>query len=216
MRDAYNAVLDRLEREMVENPSFSYFSSIGELMLLRQICGMAKVQWTADYAEAMLLDSERAKLAIGIHHHAVRDALAFQLAHLGVLKLSGEDSASRKDYVMRTFETSPEQVLVINSLAGGVGMDFHYCDNVLVLERQWSSADEEQFEFRFYNPDKSIKNRSTNVEYVIAKGTIDEWFYDLVEGKRKIFGETLGTNWSLQEDSTSFKELLEKTIANRL
>jgi len=216
LKKAYNAVLDRLEQDIEDNPNFSFFSSIGELMLLRQICGMAKVQWTADYAEVTASESEHSKIAIGIHHHSVRDALAFQLAHLGVLKLSGEDSAERKDWIMTKWEHSSEQILVINSLAGGVGMDFHYCDNILVLERQWSAADEEQFEFRFYNPDKSIKDRPTSVEYVIAKGTIDEWFYDLVEEKRKIFGETLGTNWSLNDDPSSFKDLIRQTVSNRL
>ena len=189
LKDAYNKVLDRLEAEMVSNPNYSFFSSIGELNILRQICGMAKVGWTTDYAETMLMDSDKAKLAIGIHHHSVRDNLSYALSQFGVMKLSGEDSAEKKDYIMRTFETGPERILIANMLAGGVGMDFHYVDNVLILERQWSAADEEQFEFRFYNPDKAIKNRSTNVEYIIAKGTIDEWFYDMVEEKRLFLGK---------------------------
>jgi hypothetical protein len=117
---------------------------------------------------------------------------------------------------MTSFETAPEKILIINMLAGGVGMDFHYVNNVLILERQWSAADEEQFEFRFYNPDKSIKNVSTNVEYAIAKDTVDEFFHDLVEEKRVIFGETLGTNWNLQSDQESFRSLLEKTVRGRL
>ena len=216
LKKAYNQVLDKLELQMADKSNFSFFDNIGELQQLRQICGLAKVNWIADYSESMLMDSDKQKLAIGIHHHSVRDALSYQLSNLGCLKLSGEDSPIRKDQIMRQFETSPEQILIINMLAGGVGMDFHYCDNVLVAERQWNSADEEQFEFRFYNPDKSIKDRPTNVEYVIAKGTIDSFFYELVEEKRKIFGETIGTNWSLQEDSASFKELLERTVAGRL
>ena len=87
------------------------------------------------------------------------------------------------------------------------------------MEREWSSADEEQFEFRFYNPDpdylkaRGLENKVTNVEYVIAKGTIDEFFYDIVEEKRRIFGETIGTNWSLGDDPTTFKELIERTLA---
>ena len=215
LKEAYNKVLDKLEREMDAGRA-GFFQNIGELMLLRQICGIAKVKWTADYVESMLMDSDKAKVAIGIHHHSVRDQLAYQLAQFGVMKLSGEDSPETKDRIMTQFEHNAERALVINMLAGGVGMDFHYVNNVLILERQWSSADEEQFEFRFYNPDKSIKTAPTNIEYVIAKGTIDEWFYDMVEEKRVIFGETIGTNWSLQSDPQSFRMLLEKTVANRL
>jgi SWI/SNF-related matrix-associated actin-dependent regulator of chromatin subfamily A-like protein 1 len=216
LKQAYNKVLDRIEVQMDSKDNYTFFDSIGELMLLRQICGMAKVNWTADYAETMLMDSDNSRLAIGIHHHSVRDALAYKLANIGVLKLSGEDTAERKDAIMTRFENSPERILVINMLAGGVGMDFHYCNNVLILERQWNSADEEQFEFRFYNPDKSIKTASTNVEYIIAKGTIDEFFYDMVEEKRAIFGETIANNWSLQTDQDSFKRLIERTVSSRL
>lgn len=216
LKEAYNRILDRMELEMASRTNYTFFDSIGELMQLRQICGMAKVNWTADYAEAMLTDSDNSRLAIGIHHHAVRDTLAYKLSNIGCLKLSGEDSAEQKDRIMTNFENSPERVLIINMLAGGVGMDFHYCNNVLILERQWNSADEEQFEFRFYNPDKSIKTASTNVEYIIAKGTIDEFFYDMVEEKRAIFGETIANNWSLQDDSSSFKALIERTVSSRL
>jgi SNF2 family DNA or RNA helicase len=217
LKKAYNKILDKLEHQLEKRSNFTFFDSIGDLMMLRQICGMAKVNWAADYLEASMLDSDTAKYAVGIHHHSVRDALAYKLAHLGVLKLSGEDNAERKDRIMTMFEKSPERVLVINMLAGGVGMDFHYCNNVLILERQWSSADEEQFEFRFYNPDKSIMgNRSTNIEYILAKGTIDEWFYDMVEEKRIIFGETIGNNWNIETDPTSFRQLIEQTVGNRL
>ena len=132
------------------------------------------------------------------------------------IQLPGEDNAWAKDHIMTGFESSKQRILIINMLAGGIGMDFHYCNNVLILERQWSSADEEQFEFRFYNPDRSIKNESTNVEYIIAKGTIDEWWYDMVEVKRRIFGETIGTHWSITQDNGSFKDLMEKTLGSRL
>jgi SNF2 family DNA or RNA helicase len=216
LKAAYNKVLDKIELQMDSKDNYTFFDSIGELMLLRQICGMAKVNWTADYAETMLMDSDNSRLAIGIHHHSVRDTLAYKLSNIGCLKLSGEDSAERKDSIMQKFETSPERILIINMLAGGVGMDFHYCNNVLILERQWNSADEEQFEYRFYNPDKSIKTASTNIEYIVAKGTIDEFFYDMVEEKRQIFGETISTNWSLEQDSDSFKKLMERTISSRL
>jgi SNF2 family DNA or RNA helicase len=175
------------------------------------------VDWAVSYASDLLDESDTQRLAIGIHHHSVRDLLTFKLKPIGgALRLSGEDNAENKDRVMRAFETSAERVLVINTLAGGVGMDFHYVNNVLILERQWSSADEEQFEFRFYNPDKSIKTAATNVEYVLMKDTIDEFFHDLVSEKHKIFGETIGNNWSLQEDLTGFKALLERTIGGRL
>lgn len=224
-KESYNKALDQLAENMDRNPNMTAFDSIGELSKLRQICGVAKVDWTADYLEDTIRNDGKDKYAIGIHHHAVRDMLAFKLQDFGVMTLSGEDNAEKKDHIMTSFRTSKEKVLILNMLAGGVGMDFHYCHKVTILERQWNAADEEQFEFRFYNPDPAIMLEvidgkevipSTDVEYIIARGTIDEWFYAMVEEKRQIFGETIGTNWTLGTDSTSLKELLEQAITHRL
>lgn len=216
LKKLYNAQLDIMEANSAKNGGFNYFSDIGELATLRKICGLAKIDFTVEYIDEALNNSDNAKYAIGIHHKGVRDNLRFALKEYGVMTLSGEDSAERKDHVMTSFETGHERILVLNMLAGGVGMDFHYIDNALILERMWSSADEEQFEFRFYNPDKKIKHRNTSIEYVVAKNTIDEFFYDMVEDKRRIFGETISNHWSIEQDGGSFKALMERTLNSRL
>lgn len=217
LKKAYNSVLDRLEEKQGAIGNLTFANSIGEMAQLRRICGMSKIQWAANYIDISLEDSESSRYAIGIHHKDVRDSLAYSIGNWRCLKLSGEDSAEQKDWIMTKFENSPERILILNMIAGGIGMDFHYCNNVLVLERMWSSADEEQFEFRFYNPDRSIMgNRSTQIEYIIAKGTIDQFLYDLIEEKRNIFEETVGNNWSLADDPTTFRELMQQTLASRL
>ncbi len=216
LADQYNRILDQMEAKYAEKANPTFWDMEGSMMELRRICGMMKVMWTSDYLESCALDSAQ-KYAVGIHHTAVRDVLYMKLGgDKNCLKLSGEDSSERKDYIMRHFEHSNQQFLIINMLAGGVGMDFHYCNNVLVLERQWNSATEEQFEFRFYNPDKSIKKDPTMVEYILAKGTLDEWWHDMVREKAKTFGETVANHWDLQEDAGSFRELMDRTLAGRL
>jgi len=128
--------------------------------------------------------------------------------------------------------TSPERVCAINMLAGGVGMDFWYVENVLILERQWSSAYEDQFEKRFYNPDIPMmrermkswlgdrwpdnENKITNVEYLVARGTIDEFFYDLVETKRDIIHQTIDNDWHVESDPATWREFMMKVVSSRL
>jgi hypothetical protein len=216
-------VLGELEATAVKC-NFRFFDTIGELQKLRQICGLSKVNFVADYAETFLEESEKAKLAIGFHHYSVRDGLKEQLSQLGICKLDGTDSPQTKDYIAhRYFQNAPEQILLLGILAAKEGMELPYIDTALVCEREWTSTDEEQFEFRFFNPDKGYlaakginPNKITTIEYIIAQGTVDEYFYDLVEEKRRIFGETISNNWSLDSDPGSFRDLIERTIGNRL
>lgn len=220
LKKIYNQELDKMEEKISEGRG-GYQSLSDNLMTLRRICGMAKVDWVVDYIDVMREESSQPKVAVGLHHEAVREMLLSKLSDLPniygrVMTLSGKDSPETKFRIMKDFEQPKYEIILANMIAAGVGMDFHYVDTVIVMERMWSSADEEQFEYRFYNPDKSIKDRSTNIEYVLAKGTIDQFFYEMVEQKRQIFGETIGTNWSLTEDSSSFNELMERTVASRL
>ncbi len=187
------------------------------MMELRRICGMMKLSWVSDYIESSLLDSDNQRYGIGLHHKDVRDILYNSLGgSANCWKFSGEETMDRKNYIQQNYATMPQRVGILNMLAGGVGCDFHEIDTVLILERQWSSADEEQFEFRFYNPDLKIKSRSTNIEYILAKGTLDEWWFDMIEDKRKVFGEVIANHWDLTQDNGTFKDLLERTIGGRL
>lgn len=216
MSERYNKILDKMEVKLAKKANPTYWDMAEDLMELRRICGMMKLMWTADYLESCALESA-AKYAIGIHHESVRDVLYLKMGgEKNCYRLSGEDNSDKKDWIMRNWESSDKQFLIINMLAGGVGMDFHYCDNVLVLERQWNSEVEAQFEFRFYNPDMSIKKNSTNVEYIIARGTLDEWWFDMVENKKLAVGETMYNHWNIETDSDSFRSLVERTVSSRI
>jgi SNF2 family DNA or RNA helicase len=218
LRKAYNKVLDRIEASAGPSGSYSFFSNIGELQQLRQICGLAKVNWVSDYAEELLAESETGKLAIGIHHHSVRDRLTTNLAAYNPLVLSGEDNPTQKYQTMQRFNSDPKaRILIVNMLAGGVGLDLHECDNVLVVERQWNREKEKQFEFRFYNPDKSIKDRPTNVEYVLADKTVDKFFHAMgIEKEQNVNPLLYEKTWELESDPRSFQQLMEATCGSRL
>jgi hypothetical protein len=212
---AYNHVLDEIEENYVKS-NLNLFNTLAELTKLRQICGLAKRQWTVDFIENKFesTEKENSKLAIGLHHHELRNLLYDDLQKYGVDSLSGKDQ--NKDFIVRNFETNSKRILLINMLAGGLGLSIPFIDDIIVLERQWNYVDEEQFEYRFYNPDKSIKDRPTYIEYIVCKDTIDEFFYDLVEEKKLIYGETLSTNWYLSQDVDSIKKLIERTLGSRL
>lgn len=226
LKELYNKTLDKMEENMQRTKSggFHLFDNIGELSRLRQICGLAKIDWTLDYLRELRENYPGKKMCIGVHHHSVRDQLFAALGGgANCWKLDGEDSAEQKFYVQEQFRNAPAENLIVGMGAGKEGVELVYLEDELVLERAWSSQYEEQFEFRIYNPDKDLleskglsRDKKSVIQYVVAQGTVDEFFYNIVEEKRKIFGETVANNWDLTTDEGSFRELCERTVAGRL
>src|SRR6266853_1451400 len=216
IRNSYNRTLDLfknyLDDQKNSRSGINSTEILGWLAKLRAITGQAKckpaLEWIIDF-----LESSDESLAIGIQHHSVRDTLYYVLEakNLNPLKLSGEDSVYRKADIVREFTRGNARVLVINSLAGGVGLNLQTCAQALVLERQWNSADEEQFEGRFH---RDGQKQAVIITYMIAKGTIDEFFHELVNKKRNILAETgIGAVFDLNNDIDSLLEF-SNTIVN--
>lgn len=211
---AYNKELANLASAAGKS-NFNFFDVQDSLMTLRRITGMAKCSFATEYVDTFLETVEDEKIAIGIHHEAVRDNLFYALETRGFqpLKLSGEDSAEKKNWIQKQFTNEAgKRALIINMIAGGVGLNLQVCNNILVLERQWNAADEEQFEGRF---NRQGQTRPVLAEYMIAKGTIDEYFSNLVESKRQICGETLD-GWDFTTDRNALRDLVEETVSHRL
>jgi len=215
IKATYNAALKDLDSMTRNADKLNFFDIQESLMTLRRITGVAKIPFAVEYIDTFLDTTENEKIAIGIHHEAVRDGIyhALKLRGIGVLKLSGEDSAEQKNRIVKEFTNNPNaRVLVVNMLAGGVGLNLQCCNNVLVLERQWNAADEEQFECRFNRQGQTLP---VLAEYMLAAGTIDTYFAALVEKKRQICGETLD-GWDFTQDPSAIRDLVEKTLGSKL
>jgi non-specific serine/threonine protein kinase len=218
VKKSYNAEIGLFESFMRTASRIDSTTLLGWLARMRAITGAAKVPWALDYAEEFLESSDKS-LILGIHHHTVRDTLYLKLRHLKPLKFSGEDNIYAKERIKNAFINQESRLMIMNMIAGGTGTDGlqKVCYSMVCLERQWSSADEEQFEKRI---NRDGQQYPCSVVYPIAKGTIDEWFYNLVEIKREILRETMGDSEASSYDPISdgglLKELAEMTIANRL
>lgn len=215
IKATYNQALHDLDKLTQNADKLNFFDVQESLMTLRRITGIAKIPFAVEYIDTFLDTTENEKIAIGIHHEAVRDGIYHALKTRGiqVLKLSGEDSAEQKNRIVKEFTNNPNcRVLIVNMIAGGVGLNLQCCNNVLVLERQWNAADEEQFECRFNRQGQTLP---VLAEYMLAAGTIDTYFAALVEKKRQICGETLD-GWDFTQDPNALRDLIEKTLSSKL
>lgn len=211
LKKLYNLEIEKmLEKQGDRELSVADISD--NIASMRRITGLAKVGYVIDYVLQFLDETEAEKIVLGIHHRDVRYALKAALGKLHPLTLSGEDSPAQKDYIVQTFKRPEKRLLICNTLAGGVGLNLQFCNNALVLERQWSSAYEEQFEGRFNRPGQTLP---VTCEYLLIKNSIDEFFHNIVEEKRAIFGETVENNYAPMEDGGVAQRFVDWSAANR-
>ena len=92
--------------------------------------------------------------------------------------------------------------IIGSTLAMGEGVDRlqEVCNDCIIAERQWNPANEEQAESRLIRIGQ--KKYFVNATYPIATDTIDEYFTDIIELKRRSMKETLdGKEASWEEGS---------------
>jgi SNF2 family DNA or RNA helicase len=169
------------------------------------------VEWVSDF-----MDSNDESIAVAIHHENVREMLfnIFRDKGYNPLSLTGKDDAWAKQRIASQFNSGSNRILVINSIAGGEGLNLQSCANALVLERQWNSANEEQFEGRFH---RNGQKQGVTVTYLIAKGTIDEFFHEKVFEKKNILA-SVGIGEASEDSSSldSLKEFAEFVASGRI
>lgn len=217
IKDSYNHQLGLYESFCNHNdPRIQSQQLLGWLARLRAITGMAKTPYAVKWVKEFLEASEDS-IVISIQHHDVLDLLVnvFKANNLDPLSLSGRDDAYAKRRIVAEFNNKRNVPLIMNGLAGGVGLDgLQSCANALILERQWNSALEEQFEGRLH---RNGQLRAVTATYPLAKGTIDEFFHDKVFNKRNILASVgIGSFDDGLNSLQTLKEFAEFVASNKI
>ena len=221
-------------------------SIASQIMKLKHITGLAKVQTCIDDITEWLEQTEDWEKLTIFHHHidvgdnlqngdgTIYEGLDSWLIKNGYnksLRLFGGRSPEERNRVIESFKLDVKnRVLIASTLASGEGLNIQFCQNAMMLERQWNPANEEQAELRFSRPITKgdlpeylqhlahDENKvSIKVPYFIAAGTIDEMLTDLIEKKRYFFKKTMNDKdadiqWN---ESEIIKELAEMILKKR-
>jgi SNF2 family DNA or RNA helicase len=219
--NAYKEGLKELEELMYSEKGQLEMAAtkIAIMTRLRKITGLSKVPDCVEYVEEFLENETDRKLTIFAHHHDVVNLLEIQLNKLleskgynSALNLHAGLSGNHRSDVADKFKSDPKRrILIASTLAAGEGLNLQFCSRAIMLERQWNPANEEQAEGRFA---RIGQEDNIVVSYMIATGTIDEYFTELVEGKRAIVKSTLGGEVFNWDEPNLMKELAETLIRN--
>jgi len=223
-----------------------------QIMVLKHITGIAKTPIAIEDALEWLENSpdEAEKLTIFHHHIDVGDMLQNgdvaktfegldklikERGYKTTLRLFGGRGPEERNRVIEKFKNDPQcRILIASTLASGEGLNIQFCQNAMMLERQWNPANEEQAELRFsrplthqdyptylqdflFNEDKNPKKVSIRVPYLIADQTVDSMLTEIVERKRTFFRKSMnvGEENIKWEENDIIRELSEMIIKKR-
>ena len=177
-------------------------TALTKLTKLRQLIGDAKLQPAIELAEDVL-EGDR-KVVLFCHHKAIVDKLAKHFHSHGVGVISGDTSAEKRQELAKHFnlDNSKLRVMII-TIAGSEGINLFGASDIIFVEREWTPAKEEQSEARLHRIGQ--KNAVTSY-YLVLNGTVDERMNNLIEEKRKIFGQVIGQDEILTSILQNFTE----------
>lgn len=222
LNKAYAAGLKELDDLLYGDDNLTSFESgaakIAIMSKLRHITGVSKKDQCVEFTTEFLLSCDR-KLVIFTHHKDVADLLVNDLnvwcqqggfgpvCHMH----SGLNGDQRAALVEQFKSDSTRRVMVASTLAAGEGLNLQFCSDAVILERQWNPANEEQAEARFH---RFGQEHPVSITYMIASGTIDEYFTELVEVKRGIVAATLD-NKHIEWDQNSLMADLAQVLVTK-
>jgi SNF2 family DNA or RNA helicase len=212
-----------------EDPEVNLSQSdiLGYMSKMRHITGIAKVNAALEFIEEFLLEAEGRKLVIFLHHKLAGAILMEKLTQLckdggyaAPLYLSGELNAlTQRPQMVEEFKKPGNRLMVASTLASAEGLNMQFVTDCLFMERQWNPSTEEQAEGRFPRPrpeDPWPADAKINAHYLIAAGTIDDFFTELVEFKRRNVKQTLDGEEMVWDEKNLLVELRNQLLSKGL
>lgn len=211
----YNVYADEIEEAITNN---EYGQVIGILSKIRHITGLVKVR--AVYNKAIeMIEGTEGKICIGVHHQSVATRLIELLTEyanevgdksLIPLSMNSSQSVFEKQVIEDKFRDS-NRILVASILATAEGRNMQFCNQVIIAEREWNPAKEEQFEQRFWRNGQTMP---VTAEYFMVKNTLDEWLDEIVDMKREVVNSGIDAN--IEVDHDLMRVLANKITSTRL
>ena len=122
------------------------------------------------------------------------------------VSVTGDDNEKQKQWAVDRFQTDENcRLIVLNYKSGGVGLTLTAASNVLFVEQPWTAAACNQAEDRAH---RNGQKNAVNCVYLLGKGTIDEYIYNLIQTKREISNGVTGTDEDTEEKTLSEADVM--------
>jgi len=131
--------------------------------------------------------------------------------HLGreILFLYGSTKKKQREEMVDRFQHDPQgpPIMILSIKAGGVGLNLTRANHVFHFDRWWNPAVENQATDRVF---RIGQKRNVQVHKFICSGTLEEKIHDIIESKKQLAEQVVGTgeNWLTDLDTDQLRNLL--------
>ena len=168
---------------------------VDHIAKMRKNLGVAKLRGTVEYIK-FLLDKEdsryeanKKKLVVFAYHNDVIKALTQTLnfnVNVRTEYIIGETPADKRQELIKKFQSDDDdapQILVLNILAGGVGITLTKAHTEVFAELDWTPANIAQAEARCH---RIGQTEDVNVVFLLAKDSLDSHIFKVIERKMQV------------------------------
>lgn len=221
----YNATLRVLDERISNSEGIQRKGMVlSAIIALKQLCNhpalylkdnselgnrSGKLERLAEIAEEMLSAGDRALI---FTQYAEMGALLKKYLQetfgREVLFLHGRVDRQKRDQMVQRFQNDKDAppFFVLSLKTGGTGLNLTRANHVVMFDRWWNPAVEQQAVDRAY---RIGQDRSVQVHYFCCKGTLEEKIESLIQSKKVIADAVVGVgeNWLTDLSDDELREL---------
>ena len=168
---------------------------VGQFATMRSEAGESKIKSIIEEATAVAEDE---KVIVGVHHRSVNDEVFKSLSKkFKTVQIIGGMGTEKRQEAIDAFQEGDARVLVMNIVAGGVGINLQNASHMILGELPVSYADQDQVVSRIY---RSGQRNKVSVKRMVALGTIDDVLVHLIDKKRNLHTSIMAGEESVNSD----------------
>lgn len=155
---------------------------------LRKKLGQAKVQQAVDYICLVLEETQ--PIVVFAHHKTVIQSIVGKLQERGIKveSITGETASEKREQLIVDFQTGEIPVLVVNMIAGGIGITLTRAYKGIVAELDWSPANMLQAINRLH---RIGQTETVQIDWLLAEDSMDTEIIDTLGNKLEILTKAL-------------------------
>ena len=182
--DKYSTVGESSDKNVFEK-----FAKQAQFIELYTMTCSAKIKGVCEFLTKMVLEGK--KLLVFGHHQEMLDGIQqfVEENEIEFIRIDGSTNPTMRQKYVNSFQKERRiKIAILSITAAGTGITLHSADTVVFAELYWTPGVLRQAEDRVH---RIGQKNDVRIFYLLAKNSIDDLIWPLLEKKLKISGETL-------------------------